>query len=210
MTKTDNEFDAQGYWENPITKSIFIPTYEDVELFDQNGYDLTPIEQHFAYNNYKKPKKQREYRHAIKQDWFTDFNKIEGAVLNHSSLFERKAYRGEALQQLRYWAKSLPLLQKVIAIRPKWGLDFSMDYVDRAGNVFEVLHWEWDTFSYEQIQAVKLQIEPILLNTDWDDAAQQLLDRKESWHHLDFFAQSNWKCEYFGIPQEQFKMVIWK
>jgi len=210
ITLSDNEFNSDGYWRNPIAKLLYQPTYEDLDLFDQNGYDLTILEQHFAYGNYTKPKKQREHRFAIKKDWFTDEVKIEGAVLNHSSLFERKAYSDSALEQLQYWAKQLPLVHKVISIRAKWGLDFSMDYVDRRGNSFEILHWEWDSFNYDEIQNVKLTIEPILKNMDWDDAANQLIKYKEKWHHLDFFAQSDWKCNYFGVPKERFKMVIWK
>jgi len=210
MQKTNNQFDPDGYWNNPIVKILFLPTAEDVELFDQNGYDLTPLERHYAYANYQKPKKQRDYRYALKEPWYTQFNKSEGAHLNHSSLFERKGYQGEALHQLQVWARTIPLLHKVIAIRPKWGLDFSMDYVDREGNTFEVLHWEWDSFDYEEIQKVREKIEPVLASIDWDHAAKQLLLYKDEWHHLDFFAQSDWKCNYFGIPREQFKMVIWK
>ena len=101
-------------------------------------------------------------------------------------------------------------LYKIIAIRPKWGLDFSIDYVDQLGNAFEILHWEFDGFDYNEIQELKLQIEPKLLGTDWDDAGQRLLHHKYQWHHLDFFAQSEWKCRYFGIVNERFKMVIWE
>lgn len=210
VQKTNNAFNPEGYWDKPIAKMLYLPTSEDVALFDQNGYDLTPIEQHYAYANYQKPKKQREYRHAVKQDWVTQEYKIEGAVLNHSSLFERKGYRGEALDQLLYWAKTLPLLYKITAMRPKWGLDFSMDWVDREGNAFEVLHWEWDGFDYEEVQVRKLQVQAVLLTTDWEDAGRRVLLKKDEWHHLDFFQQSDWKCNYFGIPKEQFKMVIWK
>jgi hypothetical protein len=84
-----------------------------------------------------------------------------------------------------------------------------MDYADRAGNVFELLHWEYDSFSYEEICAVKEFIEPKILAINWDDAAKDLIKYKDNWHHLDFFAQSAWKCNYFGIPNERFKMVIW-
>ena len=210
LTLTNNQFDANGYWTNPVEKILYIPTSEDVALFDQNGYDLTDIEKHYAYSNWSKPKKHREHRVALKHPWFEQENTTEGAVLNHSLLFERKAYSGAALEQLEHWARSLPLINKVIALRPKWGLDFSMDYVDRTGNAFEVLHWEWDSFNYEEICAVKEQIEPILLAIDWNDAAQQILKHKEEWHHLDFFAQSAWKCNYFNIPNERFKMVAWK
>jgi hypothetical protein len=210
VTLTDNEFNSDGYWRNPIAKLLYTPTYEDVELFDQNGYDLTQLEQHFAYGNYVKPKRQREHRFAIKKDWHTQFVKLEGCVLNHSSLFERKAYADLALEQLQHWADKLPLIHKVISIRAKWGLDFSMDYVDRQGNAFEVLHWEWDSFDFNEISAIKQEIEPILTSIDWTDAVNHLIKYKEKWHHLDFFAQSDWKCNYFGVPKERFKMVIWK
>ena len=67
-----------------------------------------------------------------------------------------------------------------------------MDYVDCYGNCFELLHWEYDGFEYNEIQAVKNAIEPILLNIDWDDAAQQLIAHKDQWHHLGFFEQSDY------------------
>jgi hypothetical protein len=49
----------------------------------------------------------------------------------------------------------------------------------------------------------------MLSSTDWNHAAQQLLKRKSEWFDLDFFGQSDWKCKYFGIVKERFKMVIW-
>ena len=207
---SDCSFDPNGYWDKPVEKIVFIPTAEDVALFDQNGYDLTDLEKHYAYSNWSKPKKHREHRVALKQSWFTQEYTIEGAVLNHSLLFERKGYTGAALEELKYWSKTLPLVNKLISLRPKWGLDFSMDWVDREGNAFEVLHWEWDSFNYEEVETVRKTIEPILLSIDWQDAGQQILKQKDQWHHLDFFAQSDWKCCYFGIPKEQFKMVAWQ
>lgn len=207
---TDNRFDPNGYWSNPPAKMLYIPLAEDLDLFDQNGYDLTVLEQHFAVSNNVQAREHRKHRMAIKQEWFTQEYKIEGAVLNHSLLFERKAYAGAALKQLTNWAHSLPLLYKVISMRPKWGLDFSMDYVDREGNAFEVLHWEWDSFDYVEIETIKKIIEPRLLAIDWDDAAQEILKHKDQWHHLGFFEQSDWKCNYFGIPKERFKMVAWQ
>ena len=207
---TDNQLNPNGYWSNPVEKILYIPTSEDLSLFDQNGYDLTQLEKHFAYSNFAKPKLHRDHIHALKYDWFTQKETLDGAILNHSLLFERKAYNDQALEQLEYWAKTLPLIYKIIAMRPKWGLDFSMDYVDCKGNAFEVLHWEYDGFSYEEIAAVKAEIEPVLLAIDWNSAAQDLIKYKDEWHNLDFFAQSDWKCKYFGIPKERFKMVIWK
>lgn len=205
-----NSFNSNGYWDKPVAKLVYQPTTEDLALFDQNGYDLTVLEQHFAFSNLNKAKRHRAHHYALKEDWFVGTDKIEGAVLNHSLLFERKGYTGEALLELKMWARDLPLVNKVIAIRPKWGLDFSMDYVDRQGNAFEVLHWEWDSFNYIEIEAVRKIIEPKLQSVDWNDAAQKILKHKDQWHNLEFFAQSDWKCDYFGIPRERFKMVTWQ
>ena len=210
LTLTNNLLDPNGYWTHPIAKLTYIPTAEDIDLFDQNGYDLTEIEKHFASSNLAGADSHRCHRTAIKKSWFTQSHTTEGAHLNHSLLFERKGYTDSALEQLTRWAQELPLLHKIIAMRPKWGLDFSMDYADRQGNAFELLHWEWDSFDYEEIKAVRKEVEPVLLNIDWTDAARQLLNKKAEWHSLDFFAQSDWKCNYFGIAKERFKMVIWK
>jgi len=207
---TKNQLDPNGYWDKPIGKMLYIPLPEDLALFDQNGYDLTILEQHFANTNDAITQQHRKHRTALKQNWYTQETKKEGAVLNHSLLFERKGYTGAALEQLKFWAKTLPLIYKIIAMRPKWGLDFSMDYVDREGNAFEILHWEYDGFSYEEICAVKDKIEPVINSIDFEQAGRDLLKYKDKWHHLDFFAQSDWKCDFFGIPKERFKMVIWE
>lgn len=207
---SDSYFDVAGRWSKPITQILFRPLPSDLDLFDQNGYDLTILEQRYAEVNDYRPIQHRSHRVAIKQPWFIQEQKIQGAVLNHSLLFERKGYAEQALEQLSEWAKTLPLVYKIVALRPKWGLDFSMDYVDYLGNAFEVLHWEWDGFSYEEVEKVKQIIEPKLAGIDWDDAALSILEHKDQWHHLDFFAQSDWKCNYFGIPRERFKMVAWE
>jgi len=207
---TNNQLNRTGYWSIPIKKLTFYPTYEDIDLFDQNGYDLTELEKHYASYNMAGPDSHRCHRTALKTPWFVDDNKTEGSHLNHSLLFERKAYTGAALAQLKMWAENLPILNKIVALRPKWGLDFSMDYADRDGNAFEVLHWEYDSFDYEEVEIIKLQVQTKISNIDWDYAAEQILQHKDDWHYLDFFAQSNWKCNYFGIPKERFKMVAWQ
>jgi hypothetical protein len=206
---TNNQWDSNGYWSIPI-ESHFAPKIRHLELFDQNGYDLTELEKLFADVNLTKTELHRSHRTAVKQPWFDQTDKVEGAILNHSLLFERKGFKGEALSQLKMWTKYFPRIWQLIRLRPKWGLDFSMDYADCYGNCFEILHWEYDGFDYYELQEIKAHVEPILANIDWNDAAQQLLNKKEEWHHLDFFAQSEYKCKYFGVVQERFKMVAWE
>jgi hypothetical protein len=207
---TDNQLNPEGYWTNAIGKLVFTPGTEELALFDQNGYDLTELEKEFASANEATPKPHRSHRTALKQDWFTQEEKDSGAILNHSLLFERKGYKGAALSQLKFWAVDLPRVYQLIAMRPKWGLDFSMDWVDYDGNAFEILHWEYDGFEYNEIMEMKELVQPKIKEIDWDDAGQRILKHKDEWHYLEFFAQSDWKCNYFRIPKERFKMVIWK
>jgi len=209
ITLTTHTLNPHGYWHTPIS-DYHTPIPYWVQLFDQNGYDLTPIEILYSEVNYNLHSPHRNNTHiALKQEWFTQCEKTHGAVINHALIVERKAYKGEALAQLHKWAAQMPLLHKVSRMRPKWGLDFSMDWADDSGNVFEILHYEFDSFDYNEIAQLKLKLEQKFLHTDWEAAAQELLRKKSEWHHLGFFEQSDYKCEFFGLPSERFKMVIW-
>lgn len=209
ISLTTNQLNPDGYWHTPIS-GCASPMPEWVHLFDQNGYDLTLIEQLYSEVNGHAHSEHRNNHHiALKQEWFTQEPAIHGDVINHALILERKALKGEALAQLNNWAKHMPLLHKVTRMRPKWGIDFSMDWADHEGNVFEVFHYEFDSFDYQEIQDLKLELEQKFLRIDWAAAALELLRRKHEWHHLGFFEQSDYRCGFFGLPSEQFKMVIW-
>jgi hypothetical protein len=208
---TDNRFNTDPYWTERIKSVFACPPKETVEFFDQNGYDLTKLEQLYAVANGANTTRHRNSEHiTLRQTWFTDDSPESGPHINHAVMFERKGYSGEALQQLTTWAGYRPQFHKLIAMRPKWGLDFSIDYADREGNVFELLHWEYDGFEYDKIQAKKTKMEEFLINQDWPDRARVMLERKSEWHSLGFFEQSEWKTRFFGIDKERFKMVLWK
>jgi hypothetical protein len=208
MILTKNEFYPNVNWSVPC-ESKEVPGPCMVELFDQNGYRLTHLEVLYGESNHQLSVAHRKEM-TIKKDWFIQEEKSTGAVLNHAALFERKGYEGDALNQLKAWAKINNTLYKLIRYRSKWGIDFSMDYTDPDGNALEVLHYEYDGFDYTEIQEMKLKLEPLILTTDWEFAAKKLLHQKDKWHHLDFFAQSDYKCAFFGLGSERFKMVAWE
>jgi hypothetical protein len=208
LSLTDNTFNPDGYWSNPcILQNV---SDIDLNLFDQIGYDLSELEKLFADENLDPIQKHR-YKSAIRKSWmtYTSDKIVSGAHLNHAFLFERKGYSGKALEQLNEWSIDNPIVFKLIKYKPKWGVDVNMDYVDSAGNVFEILHFEYDSFDYEEINIVKDFVEHRLLNVDWNEAAKLQLQRKNEWHSLSFFDQSNWKCKYFGLMPERFKMLAW-
>ena len=149
---TDNKFDTNPFWTERIKSVFACPPKETVEMFDQNGYDLTKLEQLYAVANGANTTKHRNSEHiTLRQPWFTSDDTEYGPHINHAYMFERKGYSGDALAQLKTWAEYRPQFYKLIAMRPKWGLDFSIDYCDKDGNVFELLHWEFDGFEYNEI-----------------------------------------------------------
>ena len=194
---------------NFLVSTEDIKTLKDpnsVDLFDQNGYHLTKAEQAFlGYNGYQTI--ERRHEDCMRYDWML-WNKRDGAHINHSDIFERKGFSSDALEQLYSIAPTNPMLYKLIKMKPKWGIDISIDYVSPDA-VFEVFHYEWDSFDYEQVMEKKLEIEKFLLNLDWDDVAKDLWKKKEDWFFLDFFEQTKWKTDYFNLSPEKFKNVIW-
>jgi hypothetical protein len=201
-------FDLISHWSNPIQDLDIFSTEDCVRLFDQNGYHLTPIEQLYAEQN-GYPLSTRRHETVIRKPWLTLDRTYTGAHINHSDLFERKGYTGEALEQLRHYVKHNNLLWKIIKMKPKWGIDISIDYVDEKGNVFEVFHYEWDSFEYEPTVERKLAIENFILTQDWNMHAVEVLKRKSEWFDLDFFGQSKWRTDFYNIPPEKFKHIIW-
>ena len=199
-------FDPVATWDNELIVTDILNDVTCTNLFDQNGYHLTAVEQCYAdVNGY--PKQIRRHETVIRKPWLV-WNKFTGAHINHSDLFERKSYGGNALEQLNQYAESNTMLHKIIKMKSKWGIDISIDYVS-ADAVFEVFHYEWDSFEYDAIYEKKIEIENFVLNQDWDVVAKDLWKIRDKWLYLDFFDQTKWRTDYFGLSPEKFKNVIW-
>ena len=211
LTLTDNQFYTNRTWDIPlvVNKPHVYRSPQWVDLFDQNGYRLTILEDEYAIVNNQKSTKHRGEL-CLRKDWLTQEPTSTGAHVNHAFLFERKGYSGAAAEQLKEFAKENNLLYKLVNYVGKWGVDFSMDYVDETGNTLELLHFEFDSYNLDEILEIKAKVQDIVLNVDWQDAADYLIKNKDKWYHLDFFAQSDWKCNYFGLPSERFKMLAWE
>lgn len=178
-----------------------------VDLFDQNGYHLTKAEQAFLTRNGYEPIIRR-HEDCLRHDWIIS-DKRDKAHINHSDLFERKGFKDCALEQLNALAEYNPMLYKLTKMKPKWGIDISIDYVSPDA-VFEVFHYEWDSFEYDNVMEKKLEIEQFVLNLDWDSVALDLWKKRDEWINLNFFEQTKWRTDFFGLSPEKFKNVIWE
>ena len=207
MILTDNKLHELAYFTNATEEIETLKDTYSVDLFDQNGYHLTKAEQAFlSCNGYQTV--ERRHEDCMRYDWLV-WDKKSGAHINHSDLFERKGFTSKALEQICDIARNHnPMLWKLVKMKPKWGIDISIDYVSEEA-VFEVFHYEWDSFTFSAVQDKKLEIEEFVLQQDWDDIAKTLWKKKDKWYDLDFFEQTKWRTDYFGLSPEKFKNVIW-
>jgi hypothetical protein len=207
MILTENKLHKDAYFNNSTEDIGVLRDQTSIDLFDQNGYHLTKAEQAFlSYNGYRPI--ERRHEDCLRYDWLV-WDKRDGAHINHSDLFERKGFDDHAKEQLLAFADINPMLYKLIKMKPKWGIDISIDYVSEDA-VFEVFHYEWDSFEYDAVVEKKLEIEKFVLNLDWDEVAKDLWKKKEQWYNLNFFDQTQWRTDYFGLSPEKFKNVIWE
>lgn len=206
----NTEFYKNQTWNKPLNW-LRLPSNssEMVELFDQNGYRLTKLEQAYSTVNEQLYVIHRDEK-SIRKPWMVYEDRTTGPHLNHSFLFERKGYSGEALKQLKEFAKDNNLVHKLINYKGKWGIDFSMDYVDEEGNAMELIHFEYDSYNLSEVQDIKKRVEKTLSDVDWDWAAKIILEKKHEWIDLEFFEQSKWKTDFFGLPAERFKVNAWE
>ena len=152
MILTDNKLHSEPYFLDATEDVETLKNPKCVDLFDQNGYHLTEAEQAFLVRNGYQPIVRR-HEDCLRYDWLT-WDKRDGAHINHSDLFERKGFKSNALEQLEYIAQEHnPMLWKLVKMKPKWGIDISIDYVSPEA-VFEVFHYEWDAFNYDAVSAV--------------------------------------------------------
>ena len=197
LVRLDIQFNPEPYLTIPIDRHLVetLP-FKD---FDKDGYEVpTPLEHlHYEINKIEL-NREIQYHIAPVQEWYQDIENSEhGLVLDHCMLLTRYAFAGDALQQLEIVANSRPILQKLINIKPKWGIDFSLDYVSHD-IVMEVIHIEQDFDNIEEAIDAKERLERIIDNTNWYDGAIDLIKRKSEWENLSSDDHSDYKAQFFG------------
>ena len=197
LTNLEPKFENHPYLETPIARKL-VETLKFKD-FDKDGYEIpTPLEHmHYEINGVTL-NRDIQFHIAPVQEWYKDLDDAEeGLVLDHCMLLTRYAFAGEARKQIEEVSKQRPILQKLLNIKPKWGIDFSLDYVTHD-IVMEVIHIEQDFDTVEEAQKAKMKLETIIENTDWELGVRQLIKRKSEWENLSSDDHSDYKAQFFG------------
>jgi hypothetical protein len=116
--------------------------------------------------------------------------------LDHSIVLHRCSYSGDAYNQLADLAKNIPQAQMLLQAKQKWGYDFDLNAVSPTGEVYEVLHIEYDSTDYEKFKDNLIYMEYLIRHTDWKAAAKKIWDNKDQWCSLKGFDQNHWKANF--------------
>lgn len=166
-----------------------------LNFFDREGYELALLEQ-LVYRNEGVQLCSILNHVSAGEEWFD--GSLPGVSIDHSALFTRYAYTDSIREQLIRLKSIRPELNKLLCIKPKFGVDISIDYVDE-NNFIELFHVEKDFLSREMAEETKAKIERIVTGTDWRDFAQYLLAHKADWIHLCSDDESDYKVRLLGL-----------
>lgn len=200
LIKTNNEFMMYPHITLPLVdESKVLET--DMRYFDKEGYEINSLEKlYYAQNDV--PLGRHLHHTCCQLDWMVSAEEPKkGPFFDHCMILMRWDYQGCAREQIAKNAKDRPVLNKLLKIRAKWGVDASLDYMYEDGEIMEMFHIETDRYSVEEINEVKQRVEDLLLNTDWDDAAKIIRKREDEWRHLNADDQGDWKCQFFGLER---------
>lgn len=177
--------------------------------FDKEGYELNDLEQ--AYYKHNSVPINRILNHACCQETWIEsaIEPQEGPYFDHCMIVTRWDYQEAAREQLERLSAQRPSLNKLLKIKPKWGIDLSMEYQWPNGDVTEVFHIEMDRHSISEINEWKQRVEELVFSRDWTDVAKSMLDHKSEWEYLNSDEQSDWRCRYIGLPRayDNFKVL---
>ena len=170
-------------------------TKEDFRYYDKDGFELNAAEQKF-YSAMKRPIHYPILNHCCWQEpWFEVERDDLGLIIDHAMFLCRAGYAGAAADQLEELKETIPYADLLLRTNPKWGFDFALDAV-REGEVFEVIHVEFDSKVYEFFTTRFINFEYLVRHTDWNDAANSVWAKRDEWKHLRGFEQNHWKAKF--------------
>jgi len=194
----DNNFNFDLSISKPVENKKF--KKKNVQCFDNDGFELSKLEQEYYKVNQIYLENCLNHLGCHKQ-WIKC--KDSKFKVDHSLLLQRYKFKDYAEEQLVNYKKIFPELNKYLRLKPKWGLDFALEYYDYKYAI-EVLHIELDYSNYYLAIEKKEKLEKKILNTDWVNFTEYLKRKKEQWSSLPGMEQNDWKARYWGLEKAEF------
>lgn len=191
-----------------LDKKISDTSSWDLDFFDREGYQLNGIEKLYHLENevplYTQDRMARRVSgnvlDVVMQHWYVQKEAHPNIFIDHAHILHRFAFSGEALDQLNEMATQYPKLQKMIKIKPKYGLDFAIDWIDDT-QIVEIFHIELDCRDYDLFTDIVNKLQVFIENTDWETKGRELVTKKSEWLHLDEYGQSSYKAKLYGLDK---------
>lgn len=166
----------------------------DFLYFDKDGFELNVAEQKF-YKAMEYPVNYPILNHCCWQEPWVINTESSRLIVDHSMILHRASYSGEAYEQLSM-LHYYPYSWLLVAAKQKWGFDFALDSISETGQVFEVLHIEYDSYNFDRFVESKSQIEAFIRSTDWEDISVEIWKNRDQWQHLAGNEQNHWKSNF--------------
>jgi hypothetical protein len=182
---------------NPIcTEPLYKIVPDDFKFYDKDGFELNQAEQKY-YRMMHHPIEEPILNHTCWQNtWFELEDKNSTLILDHCMILHRCSYEGYAAHQLGKIIREIPEASWLLDTQQKWGFDFALDAVDDNGNIYEVLHIEYDNLNYDNFVKSMVSFDFTIRHTDWADAATRVNQHQDEWKHLKSWEQNNWKSNF--------------
>jgi len=165
----------------------------DFLFYDKDGFELNIAEQ--KYYSIMGHKLSPCLNHnTFTQTWYT--SQDPKLIVDHSLILYRCAYSGHARQQLEHLKPCVPSASLLLKTMPKWGFDFALDSIDENGDVFEVVHIEFDSKNFNLFDEELNKIQERIDDIDRLDAADMIYQCRDKWESLPGFEQNNFKSRF--------------
>ena len=169
---------------------------KDFQYYDKDGFELNRAERKF-YAAMDYPIQYPLLNHICWQEPWLYLDDPKGILINDHSMFLcRASYDGQAAEQLYTLKSTVPQAGYLLQTKKKWGFDFALDAVTEDGEIYEVIHIEYDSYDYDIFAEKIYNFETLVHSTDWYKAARVIWNTKETWSLLTGFEQNHWKANY--------------
>lgn len=170
--------------------------------YDKDGFELTKLElEYYKINGYGNYLANCLNHTCWQEPWFE--LKDPNFILDHSLVLHRCSFAGKAKEQLKKFSKKISRLSYLLQSPSKWGLDFSLDYIDNDGMLTEVIHIELDFKNYHDFLKQKEELENFVFTTDWKHVYKFLDRHRNEWECLVGFDQNDWKARQLGFKKAE-------